>query len=277
MAQPELDSIRESSREKLEALHGQLRTLGSALVAYSGGVDSTFLLKVAHQVLGARCVALLATGPSLAERERASALEIARAMGVQLIVRESRELEDPRYAANSAERCYFCKSSLFAQCARTQKELGLAAVLDGTNAEDGGDFRPGLRAAREAGVLSPLADVGLTKQEIRAWSKHLGLPTWNKPQMACLASRVPYGTEVTAQRLKRIGAAEQGLWDLGLRQFRVRYHGPVARIEVAAGDWERLADPALRERMVAAVKRCGFLFVSVDLEPFRSGRMNEAI
>jgi uncharacterized protein len=119
--------------------------------------------------------------------------------------------------------------------------------------------------------------VGLTKQEIRAWSKHLGLPTWNKPQMACLASRVPYGTEVTAQRLKRIGAAEQGLWDLGLRQFRVRYHGPVARIEVAAGDWERLADPALRERMVAAVKRCGFLFVSVDLEPFRSGRMNEAI
>jgi pyridinium-3,5-biscarboxylic acid mononucleotide sulfurtransferase len=233
-------------------------------------------LKVAHDVLGERCVALLALSASIPERERAEARELVRAIGARLLVEESHELDDPSYAKNPVDRCYFCKSELFRLTERARERLGLAVVFDGFNADDRRDWRPGHKAAQEAKVRSPLAEAGLTKAEIRAWSRELGLATWDKPQMACLASRLPYGTEVTLERLAQVGGAEQALWELGLRQFRVRYHGAVARLEVAAEEYAKLLDPALREAASRAIKARGFQFVALDLEPFRSGRMNEA-
>jgi pyridinium-3,5-biscarboxylic acid mononucleotide sulfurtransferase len=276
MGDTELEKLRAASQEKLVRLRATLEDLGSALVAFSGGVDSTFLLKVASEVLGERCVALVATSASMPESERQAALELARRLGVKLVTVETRELQDPRYVANPVDRCYFCKQELFGQCEAKRVELGLAAILDGFNADDRRDWRPGHKAGEESKVRSPLAEVGLTKSEIRAWSKELGLPTWDKPQMACLASRLPYGTRVTVERLMQVGGAEQDLRALGLVQFRVRWHGEVARLEVAADEYDRLLDKSLRERASAALKRRGFKFVSVDLEPFRTGRMNEA-
>ncbi len=277
MTAGELEALVEGSKEKLAQLRTILKDLGSALVAFSGGVDSTFLLKVGAEVLGERCVGLVARSASMPDREFQESLELARAMGARLEVAESHELDDPRYAANPLERCYFCKQELFGICERKRAELGLAAVLDGFNADDRRDWRPGHKAGEEQKVRSVLAEAGLTKAEIRAWSQKLGLPTWDKPQMACLSSRLPYGTEVTLQRLLQVGGAEQDLWEMGLRQYRVRYHGEVARLEVDAEEYGKLLDPAFRERASAALKRRGFKFVALDLEPFRSGRMNEAV
>lgn len=276
MTEAELEKICEQSENKLRSLHEGISRSGSALVAFSGGVDSTFLLKVAHQVLGERCVALLALSASIPERERADARALAGAIGVRMIARESRELENADYAKNPVDRCYHCKTELFSLAQAARAELGLDAVFDGFNADDRRDWRPGHKAAREKGVSSPLAEAGLTKDEIRAWSRRLGLPTWNKPQMACLASRLPYGTEVTLERLIQIGSAEQDLWELGLRQFRVRYHGEVARLEVASEEYEKLLNASMRSQVSQALRRRGFKFVALDLEPFRSGRMNEA-
>ncbi|MBI5545803.1 MAG: ATP-dependent sacrificial sulfur transferase LarE [Deltaproteobacteria bacterium] len=271
-----LESLREASEAKLARLRAILKDLGSCLIAYSGGVDSTFLLKVGTEVLGERCVGLVAHSASMPEAEQREARDLAEHMGARLVVAQSNELDDPRYAANPVDRCYYCKLELFSICERKRVELGLAAILDGFNADDRADWRPGHRAGAEKSVRSVLAEAGLTKNEIRAWSQKLGLPTWDKPQMACLSSRLPYGTPVTAQRLGQIGGAEADLRGLGLRQLRVRWHGDVARIEVAAEEYERLLDPELRHKAVAALKRRGFHFVSLDLEPFRSGRMNEA-
>jgi uncharacterized protein len=276
MTEAEIETTCSRSEGKLRALRERIASCGSALVAFSGGVDSAFLLKVAHDVLGERCAALLALSASIPEREREEARSLARELGTKLVVKESRELDNPDYAKNATDRCYHCKSELFGLTEAVRVELGLAAVFDGFNADDRRDFRPGHRAAQEKGVRSPLAEAGLTKEEIRAWSKRLGLPTWDKPQMACLASRLPYGTGVTVERLMQVGGAEQALWDLGFRQFRVRHHGEVARLEVAAEEYERLLDPALRQQASQAIKRYGFKFVALDLEPFRSGRMNEA-
>jgi uncharacterized protein len=271
-----VESLCAASRPKLDAMRARLRACGSALVAFSGGVDSTFVLKVALEELGEHAVALTALSPSVAPEEADEARALARSLGARHLVVHSQELADPRYAANPTNRCYFCKTELYDVCEAHRQELGLALVLDGFNADDFRDHRPGHQAAREHRVASPLAEAGLTKDEIRAWSHALGLPTWDKPQMACLASRIPYGTEVTRERLFQIAAAESELRRLGFRSFRVRYHHEVARLEVAAEEQARLLEPALRAQVDRALKAHGFRFVALDLEPFRSGRMNDA-
>jgi uncharacterized protein len=242
-------------------------------VAFSGGVDSTFVLAVAREVLGDRAVALTAHSPSVPQAEREEARELARRLRVRHLEVESREGDDPRYRENGLDRCYFCKSELYRLCGEAARRESLPAILDGFNADDRRDHRPGHRAALEAGVRSPLAEAGLTKDEIRAWSQALGLPTWDKPQMACLASRLPYGTEVTPERLGQVERAEAALRALGLRSFRVRWHGEIGRVEVAAEELELAF--ARRAEVAAAVKSAGFRLAALDLEPFRSGRMNE--
>jgi uncharacterized protein len=261
---------------KLAQMRTTLAEMGSALVAFSGGVDSTFVLQVAVQVLGERAVALTAISASVAPEERKEAVRLAQLLGARHVVVDSAELQNPAYQKNPTDRCYFCKSELYALCERTRAELGLEAVVDGFNADDKLDHRPGHKAALESKVRSPLAEAGLTKDEIRALSQLSGLPTWDKPAMPCLASRIPYGTAVTEERLYQVGSAESALRALGLRIFRVRYHGDIARLEVGAEELVRFADAGFRERVNAALKGHGFKYVALDLEPFRSGRLNEA-
>ena len=278
MLQPDLEALADASRPKLERMRALVRAQGSALVAFSGGVDSTFVLRIALDELGERAVALTAISPSVAPRERDAAERIAREMGAAHVIVASSELDDPSYAANPTNRCYFCKSELYDLCRDTAAARGLASILDGFNADDAGDHRPGRQAGQERQVLSPLLEAGLNKDEIRAWSRRLGLPTWDKPQLACLASRIPYGTSVTADRLGRVARAEEALQDAGLTIFRVRFHDDVARLEIGEDELPRvLGDAALRARLVRDVKEAGFRFVALDLEPFRSGRMNEGV
>jgi uncharacterized protein len=274
----EFEAICEASQGRYEAMRAAIRDAGSALVAFSGGVDSTFVLKVALDVLGPRAVALTALSPSVAPREREAAVRIARELGARHVLVDSSELDDPRYAANPTDRCYFCKSELYDLCRKVAGEKGLHAIFDGFNADDVGDHRPGRKAGDERGVQHPLLDARLGKPEIRAWSQRLGLPTWDKPQLACLASRLPYGTAVTAERLEQVARAEEALADRGLRIFRVRHHGDVARLELGEAELPRvLSDAALRESLVAGVKAAGYRLVALDLEPFRTGRMNEGV
>jgi uncharacterized protein len=270
---PGLEELRRRSQDRLAAMKASLGALDGALVAFSGGVDSTFVLAVAREVLGDRALALTAHSPSvpLAEREEARAL--ARRLGARHVEVESHEGDDPRYAANPVDRCYYCKSELYRLCEEVARRERVAAVLDGFNADDRRDHRPGHRAAEERRVRSPLAEAGLVKDEVRAWSEAYGLPTWDKPQMACLASRLPYGTAVTPERLAQVERAEAGLRALGLRNLRVRWHGEIGRVEVAADELERAFQE--REAVVRAVREAGFRLAVLDLEPFRSGRLNE--
>jgi uncharacterized protein len=272
----ELSAHLSGAREKLERMRRRVRELGSAVVAFSGGVDSTFVLKVAVEELGERAVALTAVSASMAEEERRDAEALAKRLAARHVVVASGELEDPRYAQNPHNRCYFCKSELYALCDAQKAQSGLAHVLDGFNADDFKDLRPGRQAASEHQVLSPLAEVGLTKDEIRALSLEAGLPTWDKPQTPCLASRIPYGTSVTRERLLQIGTSETALRSMGLRNFRVRYHGEIARLEVAADEQARFQSHDFRAEVSRILKRQGFAFAVIDLEPFRSGRLNEA-
>jgi len=271
-----MESLREGSRAKLEAMRELLRSQQSVLVAFSAGVDSTFVLKVAHEVLGDRAVALTAISASMAPEEQQEAETLAARIGSRWVAVRSEELKNANYAKNPTNRCYYCKTELYDLCELKRGELGLGRILDGFNADDFKDHRPGHQAAKEHGVLSPMAQVGLTKDEIRAWSHAYGLPTWDKPQMACLASRIPYGTAVTSERLTQIGTAESELRKVGLKQFRLRYHGEIARIEVAADEYGRFHDAEFRAQVNQALLARGFKFVALDLEPFRSGRMNEA-
>ncbi|MFZ5468385.1 MAG: ATP-dependent sacrificial sulfur transferase LarE [Myxococcota bacterium] len=277
MTETQISARCAASQHKLDAVRAAMRAHGSALVAFSGGVDSAFVLKIARDELGAQAVALTAVSPSVAPEEVREAKQLADKLGVRHVLVDSHELKNPSYAANPQNRCYFCKSELYDIAEGKRQELGLAVVLDGYNADDEKDHRPGHQAAQEHRVRSPLAENGLTKEEIRAWSHRMALPTWDKPQLACLASRIPYGTAVTAERLVQIGSAESDLKALGLRVFRVRYHGDLARLEVGAEEQRRFDDPSFRQAVNDALRRRGFSFVALDLEPFRSGRMNEAV
>jgi uncharacterized protein len=272
MSTPELEAVRRASEPKLQKLREAIASCRSALVAFSAGVDSTFLLAVAHEVLGDRAVALTAHSPAVPAAEREEARAIARRLGARHLEVESREQELPGYIANGPDRCYHCKTELYRICADVAAREGLAVILDGFNADDRQDHRPGHQAAQERKVRSVLAEAGLTKLEVRAFSEAYGLPTWEKPQMACLASRIPYGTPVTPERLQQVERAEAGLRALGIRQLRVRHHGDIGRIEVAEGELEGAF--ARRAELVAAVKAAGFKLAVLDLEPFRSGRMN---
>jgi uncharacterized protein len=270
------EPVLEASRPRYERLRAIVRGYGEVVVAYSGGCDSAFLLKVATDELGPKALGLTAVGASLAPGEREMAREVARAMGAAQLELESHEIDNPDYVANPANRCYHCKTELYDLARAEAGRRGVAWVLSGTNADELSDYRPGLKAAAEHEVVHPLAEAGLTKAEIRAWSRHLGLPTWEKPQTPCLASRLPYGTPVTRERLSMVDRAEQAVRAEGFRIFRVRHHETIARIEVAAEELPRLLEPAVRARVQAGVVAAGYLFAVVDLEPFRSGRLNEA-
>jgi len=270
----ELARLLPSAHRKRDVALERLRGLGSALVAFSGGVDSAYLLALAREALGDSAVAFTALSPAVAPDELEGAREVARQLGARHLEKRSGELEDPNYAANPQNRCYFCKTELYTLAIAEARALGLAAVVSGTNADELTDFRPGLLAAGEHQIVQPLAEAGLTKDEIRALSREAGLSTWDKPQQPCLSSRIPYGTRVTRERLEQLAQSEMALRKLGLREFRVRFHGEIARIEVGEEEFAKLL--AVRADATRALKSAGFKFVSLDLEPFRTGRLNEA-
>lgn len=262
--------------EKRSRLVEILRECGSVVVGYSGGVDSVLLARVAVDVLGApRVLAVTGKSDSIASWMEETAREVAERFGIPWLEVETREMDDPRYAANPSNRCYFCKTELWGVLDGVAREHGLRVVLDGSNADDVGDHRPGAVAAREHAVRSPLLEAGLTKDEIRAWSRELGLPTWDQPAAPCLASRLPYGVAVTPQRLRQVESAERALRELGFRDFRVRHHDTVARLEVHPAEIGRVRE--LREPVSAAVRAAGFARVLLDLQGYRRGSLNEGL
>jgi uncharacterized protein len=263
--------------DKLARLRASVRALGSALVCYSGGVDSAFVLAVAHAELGPRAVGMTAVSPSLAPAEKEDAIAVALQIGADHRLVETQEIDDPSYQANAPDRCFHCKSELYRVAARQREAWSLAAVLNGTNLDDLGDYRPGLEAAKQAGVVSPLVDAGFTKADVRAGASAMGLTVWDKPAAACLSSRIPFGTSVTRERLAQVGGFEAALRALGFRQVRVRYHGDLARIELDLAELARAADPATRGTIVDAGKRHGFKYVTLDLGGYRMGSHNEVL
>lgn len=261
--------------DKLDRLKQILLGMDSLVVAYSGGVDSTLLLKVAYDCLGKRVIAVTALSASLPAREQAEAEAIARQIGAKYINIHSHETEDPHYLANEADRCYYCRVDVFGRLTEFARQEGYRYVADGNNADDVGDHRPGRQAAREYGVRSPLLEAGLTKAEIRQLAREFGLPNWDKPAAACLSSRVPYGTPITLRMLSQIEQAELALKNLGLRQVRVRHHANVARIEVEPDDFSQIMEQ--RAEIIAKLETLGYTYVTLDLAGFRSGSMNEAL
>ena len=262
---------------KQAALDERLKELGSVVVAYSGGVDSAYLAWAAHRVLGDRMLAALADSASLARNQYQDAVAFAREHAIPLLVLETKELEREAYARNDAKRCFHCKDELFSVLEAERARRALAAVAYGLNLDDGRDFRPGQRAAAQHRVAAPLADAGLTKADIRDLAHAAGLRVWDKPASACLSSRIEYGRRVTTAALRQVDDAEEALRALGLRRFRVRHHGSVARVEIAEEEMAQALDPAFFRRMAAAVRRAGFPYVAVDCDGYRSGSMNELL
>ena len=263
--------------QKSARLHSILEELGSVVVAYSGGVDSAFLAVEAHATLGDRALAVTADSPSIPRSELESAKSLAQQFGFQHRVIDTFETHDPRYQENNPQRCFFCKGELYSRLLPIAEQEGFAWVANGTNSDDLGDFRPGLNAAQRSNVRSPLCEAELTKQEIRQLSRDLGLPTWDKPAMACLASRVPYGSKVTVEVLAQIEAAEDYLRSLGIRDLRVRHHDRIARIEVDGRGISLLAQQDVRRDLVRHFRTLGYTYVTLDLEGFRSGSLNEVL
>ena len=264
-------------QDKLDDLKEIISNMGSVIVAYSGGVDSAFLAITANQVLGRQALAVTAKSPSLAPAELKGALDLARRFGLNHRVIETNEVERPEYLANNPNRCFFCKDELYTHLTDLALTERLAWVANGTNSDDLGDFRPGLEAAKQYGVRSPLVEASLTKEEIRAFSKAMDLPVWDKPAQACLSSRIPYGTPVSVEVLTRIAQAEEFLKGLGLKQLRVRHHGTVARIEVPPEDFASLLSDETRNEITMRFKTIGYSYVTLDLNGFRSGSMNEVL
>lgn len=256
---------------KLAQLKSLLNDLGSVLVAYSGGVDSTLLASLSHEILGERSLAVTARSPIFTPVEISQAQSLAQRLGLRHVLIDTNQLEDPSFVANDPQRCYYCKRALCQRLKNIANEEGLAFILDGTNYDDQDDFRPGRKAAVELGVRSPLLEVGLTKEEIRALSRSMGLPNWEKPSSPCLATRLPHGTPITIDLLTLIDKSEQSLAKLGLTQFRVRHHGPIARIEASPSDMALFADEKTRLRVIAELNDLGYTYVTLDLAGYRPG------
>ena len=262
--------------EKLSALKSTLAEMGHVIIAYSGGVDSTFLAAVANEVLGDAALAVTAKSPSLAPSEFEGAVRVAGLLGLNHRVIETAEVERDDYRTNDPNRCFFCKEELYTHLS-TLPEAGYSQIINAHNLDDTGDFRPGINSAKKRGVRSPLVEAGLTKAEIREQSRVMGLPTWDKPAQACLSSRIPYGTPVTVEALARIAEAEEYLRSLGIERLRVRHHDSVARIEVGPEDFRILLDEDTRREVIERFREIGYSYVTLDLEGFRSGSLNEVL
>ena len=263
-------------QERLRELEDIVAPYGSALVAFSGGVDSSLALAIAARALPKdKVLAVTSNNETYLPSELDLARDFAAKLGVEHLVVNTRELDDPNYASNPTNRCYFCKSTLYTDLAKLASERGYACVVDGANKDDEGDYRPGRKAAKELGVVSPLSVAGVGKAEVRELAKHLGLPSWDKPALACLSSRFPYGQEITPEKLSQVARAEEFLRKEGFRQVRVRHHGEIARLEVAPAEMERAF--ALREEISAELKDAGFLYVTLDLAGYKSGSLNAAL
>jgi len=260
--------------EKIAELRRVLARTGGAVIAFSGGIDSTLVAAVAARALGDRALAVTAVSPSLPPGELEGARRAAREMGIRHRAVRTREVEREAYLANGVDRCFHCKSELYDVLARVASGAGLSTVVSGANVDDLGDYRPGLRAADDHGVRHPLVEVGFSKAEVREAARELNLPAWDKPASACLSSRIAFGVRITVGELSRVGRAERALKDLGFRQVRVRVHGDVVRVEVAPADLVRMVDVVIRERVTAELKALGYRYVTLDLEGFRSGSMN---
>ncbi len=268
------NTVQYSGMSKRAELVNWLQAAGPTIVAFSGGVDSTFLAAVAVEVLGESAAAVTGLSPSVAESEREDARSLAQAIGIRHWFVETHEMDNPKYVANDRMRCFHCKDELYGILIAVAASAGNAVVVDGTNADDAGDWRPGRQAASLHGVRSPLLELGITKEEIRGWSRAMSLRTWDKPAMACLASRIPHGTSVTVDALDQIGAAEALLRAIGIRQVRVRHHGEVARIETDEEGMGTLFEPTVRGKAVARLQSLGYTHVALDLAGYRSGSMN---
>jgi uncharacterized protein len=267
----------DSLQDKLERLRATFAAMDSVMVAFSGGVDSSFVLKVAHETAGSRVLALTTTSPTMPDEDLASAREIAELIGARHLIIGSNELEIPGYAENPLNRCYLCKHNLFTVCEEQARELAIEHVVDGLNLDDLRDYRPGMQAASEKRVRHPLVEAELGKQEIRELSRMMGLPTWDRPASPCLSSRFPYGTQITLERLQQVSGGEKLLRSLGFRIVRVRYHGEVARLEVGRDEMARLLEPQIGETLSREFRKLGFRFVTLDLGGFRSGSLNEGV
>ena len=263
--------------ENLEQLKKTLREMGTVLIAYSGGVDSSFLAVTAHEVLGLNSLAVFASSPVAPPMEKEAAESLAHQFGLRFRIIESNEMANPDFVANPPERCYYCKRELFSELKPIALAEGLKWVADGTNADDLSDYRPGRKASAEAGIRSPLLEVGLTKAEIRQQSRAQGLPTWDRPASPCLASRIPYGIPVTAETLNKIAQGEKYLHNLGLRQVRLRHHGDIARIELDQPDMAKIIKTDIRQGIIEHFKALGYKYVTLDLTGYRTGSLNEVL